>query len=135
MSASVEAAMRDYLRGRPSLMALLNGEDARLNLEWTGNLKATHITLYRAGGGYDDYQPLQTVAITFHCHGTTRMVASDLAETLAAEVRRIVQGPLNDSVKAKSASVESLTWVPTSDGSPRYVVTTVVTATIPALAA
>jgi hypothetical protein len=127
---SLEQDVRDYLRGKPALMALLNDDERRLNMDWSGDARATHVTLYRAGGQQDDYIPYETAVITLHTYGTTRPVAADLADAVALEMRRVTQAdkPL------LSASIESINWLPTADGGARYVVTTVVTARTPVLA-
>lgn len=124
MSGMVEQDVRDYLRGVPSLMALLNGENDRLNIDYRGNPKATHITLYRAGGGFDDYLPHENPVVTLHCYGTTRSVAAGLAQAVAGALRAITQA--NDPLR--SASVESINFEPTPDGTARYVVISLVTA-------
>ena len=123
---SLESDVRDYLRTRPALMALLNNEEARCNMEWAGNAKATHLTLYRAGGYQHDYAPIDQAAINFHCYGTTRSVAADLAEQLARELRAVslAAAPL------ASASVVSLSYQPVQDGTARYIVVATVTSTL-----
>ena len=129
---STEAAVREYLRSRTGLMGLLNNDPKRLNMEWTGDARASRVNLYRAGGSQDSYVPIETAIITFHCYGTTRPAAADLADAVALEMRRVRTSP--DS-PLRSARVESLNWLPTSDGVARYVVTTVVTSMIPVLVA
>jgi hypothetical protein len=121
---SVEAQVRDYLRADTTLMGLVNGDEKRVNMEWSGNMAASHVTLYRAGGNMDDYLPHDHPAIAIHCYGSTRPAASELAETAALALRRMSQA--NDPLL--SASVESINYLPTPEGVARYVVTTVVTA-------
>jgi hypothetical protein len=120
---STESVLRDYLRTRPAVMGLLNDDPKRLNMDWQGDMRATHVTLYIAGGNYHDYAPLHNPLIVFHCFGSTRPAAADVAEAVALEIRRIHEGhkPLC------SGEVLSLLYVPTTDGVARYIVTTYVT--------
>lgn len=122
--ATLEADVRDYLRGSAPLMALLQNEPARLNLEWKGAMTATHVTLYRSGGAMSDYLPHDNPAIALHCYGSTRPAAADLSDMVARVLRQMsqVDTPL------LSASVESVNYLPTPDGVARYVVTALVTA-------
>jgi hypothetical protein len=124
---SLEATVRDYLRSRPNLMALVNGDVKRVNMEWTGPSQASRVNLYRAGGGQNDYVPIETAAITFHCYGSTRPAASDLADAVAREMRAIHSTPGSPLL---SASIESHGLSYTPDGVARYVVTTSVTAVV-----
>jgi len=121
---SLEAQVRDYLRADETLMGLVNGDEKRVNMDWTGNMAASHVTLYRAGGNMSDYLPHDHPAIAVHCYGSTRPAAADLAEASALALRRMTQA---DS-PLLSASVESIVYLPTPEGVARYVVTTVVTA-------
>jgi hypothetical protein len=121
---SVEQLTRDYLRTDETLMGLLNGDEKRLNMEWSGDLRASHVTLYRAGGNMDDYLPHDHPVIAIHCYGSTRPAAADLAEASALAMRRLTQA--DDPLL--SASVESINYLPTPEGVARYVITTVVVA-------
>jgi hypothetical protein len=121
---SMEAAVRDYLRTVPAVMGLLNNEERRLNMEWSGDARATRVTLYRAGGNLHGYAPLDFPVITFHCYGSTRSAAATVAEAVAAAVNNIDSRHL----PLTSGSVESTTYLPTEDGAARYVVTSSVTA-------
>lgn len=127
---STEAQVRDYLRGNATVMGLLNNDVARLNMDWAGNMAATHATLYRAGGAMDDYVPHDHPAIAVHCYGSTRPAASTLAETIGLALRSMSQA---DS-PLLSASVESINYLPTPEGVARYVVITAVTAQLAAMA-
>lgn len=124
---SIEAVVRDYLRSRTDLMALVNGDAKRVNMEWSGDARSTRVNLFRAGGGQDDYTPLESAVVALHCYGSTRPAAADLADAVAREMRAVRSTP--DS-PLRSASVESLNWLPTTDGVARYVVTTSVTAVV-----
>jgi hypothetical protein len=121
---TVEAQVRDYLRGQDSVMDLLNTDPLRLNMEWKGNMSATHVTLYRAGGAAHEYYPHHFPALAIHCYGSTRPAAAEVADAIALALRRVTQA---DS-PLLSAAVESVNWLPTTDGVARYIVTTVVTA-------
>lgn len=121
---SHEASLRDYLRADTTIMGLLLNDDRRLNMEWTGDPRATHVTLYRAGGNLHDYVPLEFPALVLHCYGTTRSAAATVAEAVAAAVNNIDSRHL----PLTSGSVESVNYLPTAEGAPRYVVTTTVTA-------
>lgn len=118
-----EIVVRDYLRDDDTLMGLLNGDETRLNLDWSGNLNATHITLYRAGGNQHDYMPLQSPVIVVHCYGSTRQAACGLGDQVAVTLR----AASNANAPIDSASVESVIYLPTADGVARYIVTSVVT--------
>ena len=120
---SVESDVRDYLRGRPALMQLLNDDPKRMNVDWQGEMRATHVTFYVAGGGFHGFMPLRTPVFNFHCYGSTRPACATVAEQLALEIRALTEAarPL------ASGEVLSTLFVPTSDGIPRYVVTTAVT--------
>lgn len=135
---SLEFALRDWLRTRSNVMDLLDADPRRLDLDWRGEERATHVVLYRDGGGQDLYTPTETGFFTLHCYGTTRKVASDLANAVAYELRRLQAAALNNAVTAYWARVETLAWLPGNAGSqviPRYVVTTSVMATTVAPAA
>lgn len=119
-----EAALRDYLRTDTELMGLLNNEERRVNMEWAGDTRATHVTLYRAGGNLHGYSPLDFPALTLHCYGSTRSSAAAVADAVAAAVNNID----NRHLPLTSGSVESVNYLPTQDGAARYVVTTTVTA-------
>lgn len=121
---SHEASLRDYLRADTTIMGLLLNDDRRLNMEWTGDPRATHVTLYRAGGNLHNYAPLEFPALVLHCYGTTRSAAATVAEAVAAAVNNIDSRHL----PLTSGSVESVNYLPTAEGAPRYVVTTTVTA-------
>jgi hypothetical protein len=121
---SIEADVRDYLRGDSAVMGLLNGDITRLNMEWKGAMTATHVTVHLAGGDYSSYLPHQHPVIVAHCFGSTRPSAADLADAVALSMRRISQA----DAPLLSSSVESINWLPTPEGVARYVVTTVVTA-------
>ena len=122
----IEEVVRDYLRGDSELMTLLDNEPSRLNAEYKGNIKATHVTLYRAGGFMNEYVPIDSALVTFHCYGTTRSVAARLAEELARALRDITlySWPL------QTAAVQSIGYLPAGDGTARYVVTASVTRTL-----
>ena len=117
-----EVLVRDYLRSVPYVMTLLNDEPPRINMDWKGDMRATHATLYVAGGEYHDYVPLHHPLIIVHCFGSTRPAAAQLAETIALAIRGIHEGhrPL------ASGDVLSVLYVPTTDGVARYIVTTFV---------
>jgi hypothetical protein len=127
---STEAQVRDYLRANSTVMGLLNNDEKRLNMEWSGNMAATHVTLYRAGGDMHDYLPHDHPALAIHCYGSTRPSAADLAETVALALRSMSQA----DTPLLSASVESINYLPTPEGTARYIVTTVVTSQIPVVA-
>jgi hypothetical protein len=120
----MEAEVRDYLRTDETLMGLLNGDEARVNMDWNGNVQASHITLFRAGGNVNSYYPHDYPVVVIHCYGSTRPAAADLAYEVGRAIRDIsaINTPLLD------ASVESIVYLPTTEGVARYVVTTVVTA-------
>ena len=120
---SVELDMRDYLREQETLMSLLNDDPKRLNMDWTGNLNATHVTLYLAGGSMNDHNPLSRPVLGIHCFGSTRSAAAALSDEVAKQIRAI--GP--EDRPLCSATVESVVYLPTTDGVARYVVTTAVT--------
>lgn len=125
MSAtSFEAEVRDYLRADTIVMGLLNNDPKRLNMDWTGDMRATHVTLYRAGGNQQPYVPLDVPAIAVHCYGSTRSSAA----TVAAEIGRALKAMDQSDSPLCGASVESTVYLPTTDGVARYIVTTVVTA-------
>lgn len=121
---SVEAAVRDYLRADTILMGLLNDEERRVNMEWSGDPRASHVTLYRAGGNLHAYAPIDLPVITVHCYGSTRSSAATVADAVAAALNNVD----NRSLPLTSGSVESINYLPTSDGAARYVVTGTVTA-------
>lgn len=122
--STYEAEVRDYLRGRDEVMSLLNGDVRRLNLEWSGNTSATHVTVHRAGGSILDYVPIDAPAVVLSCYGSTRPAAAELAGLIAHAMREVSMRDL----PLCSAAVESMNWLPTAAGVPRYVVSTVVTA-------
>jgi hypothetical protein len=122
----IEELIRDYLRGDADVMALLNDDPERVNMEYKGNTKATHVTLYRAGGFQHEYAPLDFALVTLHCYGTTRSVAARLADEIARALRAVS----NYHAPLQSASVQSLGFLPTGDGTARYAVTTSVTRTL-----
>lgn len=128
---STEALVRDFLRADETVMGLLNNDPKRLNMEWVGDLRATHATLYRAGGDLHDYLPTQSPVIVVQCYGSTRPAASGLAEAVAMSLRSMSQA----DTPLLSATVESIIWLPTPDGVARYVVTTVVTTQLAAMLA
>lgn len=119
----MEAELRDYLRGDEALMALLNNDEKRLNMDWTGDVRATHVTIFRAGGNINGYYPYDLPVLVAHCYGSTRPAAADLAYEVSRAIRAIsmADSPL------LSADVESVVYLPTTEGVSRYVVTTVVT--------
>jgi hypothetical protein len=121
-----EQEVRDYLRNDDVLMALLNGDVSRVNMDWSGNVSASHVVLYRAGGQRDGYRPLDTPVIVVHCYGSTRPAAATLASAVAASLQNMDSRatPLLD------CNVESINYLPTTEGVARYVVTTSVTALI-----
>lgn len=120
----IEEQVRDYLRTVEPLMALLNDEDKRVNMDWTGDVRATHVTLFQAGGGPDVYLPIAQPTVTIHCFGSTRPAAARVASEVELAIWRLtgVHAPL------LSGEVLSTVYVPTADGVARYVVTTSVTA-------
>ena len=120
---SAEGALRDYLRSDPTVLGLLNDDDRRINMEWTGDTRASHVTLYRAGGNLHSLAPLDYPALTVHCFGSTRPAAATLADAVAAAVNDIDSRHL----PLTSGNVESITYLPTTDGAARYIVTTTVT--------
>lgn len=121
---SVEAQIRDYLRGDTNVMGLLNDDETRMNMEWKGAISATHVTLYRSGGAMHDYLPHDFPAVALHCYGSTRPSASTLAEAVARSLREMSAA----DTPLLSASVESINYLPTPEGTARYIVTTVVAA-------
>lgn len=122
--STLEIEIRDYLRQQDEVMELLNDEPARLNLEWKGNLNATHVTLYRAGGGQHEYVPVDSPAVTLHIFGSTRPAAVAICDRICAALWRIT----NNDEPLQCGYVESVNWLPTSDGVARYVVVASVTA-------
>lgn len=120
---SAEQLVRDYLRGDDTLMALLTDDERRLNMEWSGDARASRVTLYRGGGRLNGYVPLDYPVVTLHCWGSTRSAASALAERVAVLMNDID----NRLTPLVSGEVESVTYLPTMDGVPRYIVTTSVT--------
>lgn len=121
--STVESEVRDYLRGRPELMGLLNGDVRRINMDWQGDMRATHVTLYRAGGPLHDYLPLENPLIILHVFGSTRPAAAEVAEKVNLALHDL-------DCRAKplmSSQILSMLYVPTTDGVSRYVITTVVT--------
>jgi hypothetical protein len=117
---SIEILVRDYLRTDTALMGLLNDDPKRMNMDWIGDVRATHCTLYVAGGEYHRYLPVHHPLIVVHCFGSTRPAAAAVAEEVAHAVRSIHEGhrPL------AAGEVLSLLYLPTTDGVSRYVVTT-----------
>lgn len=122
----VEELVRDYLRADTGVMTLLDNEPKRMDVEYKGPIKATHVTLYRSGGYQTDYTPLDVALVTLHAYGTTRRMAA----TLADEVARAMRTLTSMARPLVSASVESLTYLPAGDGTARYAVTASVTRTI-----
>jgi hypothetical protein len=120
----MEAEVRDYLRADETIMGLLNGDEKRLNMDWTGNVNATHLTLFRAGGNVNGYYPYDLPVMIIHVYGSTRSAAADLAY----EVGRAIRDISMRNAPLLSADVESIVYLPTTDGVARYVVTSVVTA-------
>lgn len=126
----IEESIRDYLRSRTSVMSLLNNDDKRCNIDWTGEAKAKHITIFRAGGPLHAYLPHQNPVVIIHCFAGSRSAAAELAEAVANALRSINQShePL------RSCSVESLSYVPAVDGTARYSITSVVTSRLDPIA-
>lgn len=124
--STFESEVRDYLRDDETLMGLLNGDEKRVNMEWTGNANASHVVLYRAGGNMAGHYPYDLPVVAIHCYGSTRPAAASLASEVARAMRDISMR----NAPLCSASVESVLYLPTTDGVARYVVTTVVTARI-----
>lgn len=116
----IEIAVRDYLRSQPELMALLNDEESRLNLEWKGDLRATHVTLHLVGGERHYYLPVGSPALMVHCFGSTRLSAAQVTEAVEQALWTL------DSRAAplQCAEVVGTQFLPTPDGVSRYVVTT-----------
>jgi hypothetical protein len=121
---SIEGTVRDYLRTDTTVMGLLNNDPKRLNMDWSGDVRASHVTLYLAGGDYSAYLPHQHPVLAIHAFGSTRPAAADLAEAVALAMRSLSQA----DTPLLSASVESVNWLPTPEGVARYVITTVVVA-------
>ena len=133
--SSVEFALRDWLRSRTALMTALDGDTKRVDLEFKGPLTAKHVTLYRAGGAQHPYVPTETAFISVHCYGQSRAQAWSLTDLVAAALRAMIDEPLNPDVRGHGATVESIAWLPASEDTPRYVVTTNVTTSTAAPAA
>lgn len=127
---SLEADVRNYLRTDETLMGLLNDDEKRVNMEWSGDARASHVTLFRAGGNMNAHYPHDYPVVVVHCYGSTRPAAADLSEAVALSMRRLSQA----DAPLLSASVESVNWLPTPEGVARYIVTTVVTAQLAASA-
>lgn len=132
MNASdvAEIVVRDYLRTCDAVMALLNDETKRLNLDFSGNMAATHVTINLAGGGLHPYLPIGQPALQIHCFGSTRPAAA----ILASEVARALHEVSEAHAPLASAEVLSINFAPTTDGVARYVVTTSVVAKLKASA-
>lgn len=120
----IEIAVRDYLRSQPAVTSLLNDDPARLNIEWKGDVRATRITLYRSGGGLHYYVPLDHAALTLNVYGSTRPAAAQLADAVIGALWRVT----NADEPLQCCEVESVFWLPASEGAARYVVITQVTA-------
>jgi hypothetical protein len=118
-----EAEVRDYLRADDAVMALLNDDPKRLNMEWSGDMRATHVIVSRSGGGQHDYMPFDVPAMTIHCYGSTRPAAAAVASEIARSLKAV--DPSHRPLC--SATVESTLYLPTTEGVARYIVTTVVT--------
>lgn len=142
-SVLVEYAVRDWLRTRPELMELdeqyrnrtsntlesrrvLSNDTRRIDLDYTGS--GSYVVLYRAGGGPASTYPQDRSIITFHCYGSTRHAAALLVGGLQVALQSLNETPLNEQVHGNGAAVQSVTWLPTSDGAARYVLIALVSA-------
>jgi hypothetical protein len=121
---NLEQAVRDYLQSDTEVMALLSNDEKRMNMDFKGDERSAHVTIYRAGGRANDYFPHDYPIIALNCFATSRSAAAAIADAVALSMRAITQA----NTPLVSASVESLIYLPTVDGTARYVVTTVVTA-------
>lgn len=120
----IEETVRDYIRTQSDVMELLNNDEKRVNIDWKGDMRSTHVTLYVGGGGPHEYLPLDNPLIIVHVFGSTRPAAARVAEVIGQAMWRM------DAKAAPllSARVLSTLYVPTTDGVARYVITTFVTA-------
>jgi hypothetical protein len=119
-----EIMVRDYLRSCPGVTRLLNEDSKRLNVDWSGDLRATHVTISLAGGGLHPYLPIQQPALQLHIFGSTRPAAASLASEVALALQQVSEAhsPL------ASAEVLSINFAPTTDGVARYLITASVVA-------
>lgn len=122
--STFELELRDYLRDDTAVMAILNNDDSRMNMDYAGNEAATHVTISRAGGSMNGYYPFDYPVFSLNCHGSTRPAAAALTSAVTNSLRALS----SVNVPLLTASVESVVYLPTTpDGVARYVVTTVVT--------
>lgn len=118
-----EMAVRDALRLRTDLVTFLNNDATKIDIDYRGSAK-TFINVWRSGGFPSRYITTDRAIMTFHCYGTTRKVALDLA-TLLAGVLHDFDGHTYADTYFYDAVVQSHFYLPDNNHA-RYVITALI---------
>lgn len=121
-----EFAVRDYLRTVTAVKAAVGNDTRKIDLDYSTTGRSTYLVMYRSGGAPAELVPVDRALLTFHCVGSTRHAAEILRVALTQALRTLNGTNLNDTVFCYGATVESVSWLPFEDGTPRYVVSSLV---------
>lgn len=131
-----EAAVRDWLKTQPALVAAVGNDARHIDVEPPeGDVPYSYLVVFRAGGApRRSWISADRSLLQFDCWGNSRSghsrgAAQRLQERLVASLTSMTGARLTDVMRADRVEVLSVGYLPDPDGSERYVVTAMVNTT------